>query len=81
MAVDYNDMKWIEQAELDTLVREMRAKRDRDLKERIARGAKAVARFFRAVGESIREAYEAERIRSSSQADSAMHRWSNRYSD
>ena len=77
--MDYNDMKWIEQAELDTLVREMRAERDRELRERIARGAKAVAKFFRMLAGAIREAYEAERIRSSSQADSAMRRWANRY--
>lgn len=77
--MDYNDMKWIEQAELDTLVREMRAQRNLVLQDRIAQGAKAVAKFFRILGEAIREAYEAERIRSSSQADSAMRRWANRY--
>lgn len=75
--MDYNDVKWIEQAELDTLVREMRAQRDRDIKQAIARAAKAVARFFRTLGEAIREAYEAERIRSASQAESAMRRWGN----
>lgn len=77
--MDYYDMKWIEQAELDTLVREMRARRNREARARIVRGAKAVAKFFRTVGESIREAYEAERIRSSSQADSALRRWADRY--
>ncbi len=77
--MDLSEMKSIEQDQLESLVREAQAQRDRELKAWIARGAKAVAKFFRTVGESIREAYEAERIRSSSQADSAMRRWADRY--
>ena len=77
--MDLNEVRRIEQDQLEALVREAQAERDRELKELIVRAAKAVAKFFRVVGESIREAYEAERIRSSSQADSAMRRWANRY--
>ncbi len=77
--MNLGEMKRIEQDQLERLIREAQAERDRELRGLIVRGAKAVATFFRTLGESIREAYEAERIRSSSQADSAMRRWANRY--
>ena len=75
--MDLKEMSRIEQDQLEALVREAQVRRDRELKDMIVRAAKAVAKFLRTVGESIDEAYEAERIRSSSQAESAMRRWGN----
>jgi len=75
--MDLKEMSRIEQDQLEALVREAQVRRDRELKDMIVRAAKAVAKFLRTVGESIGEAYEAERIRSSSQAESAMRRWGN----
>lgn len=75
--MDLKEMSRIEQDQLEALVREAQVRRDRELKNMIVRAAKAVAKFLRTVGESIGEAYEAERIRSSSQAESAMRRWGN----
>jgi hypothetical protein len=77
--MDHSEMARIERAQLDTLVREAQVERNNQLKEAIVAWAKAVARFLRVVGDSIREAYEAERIRSSSQAESAMRRWQGKY--
>jgi len=75
--MDLKEMSRIEQDQLEALVREAQVRRDRELKDMIVRAARAVAKFLRTVGESIGEAYEAERIRSSSQAESAMRRWGN----
>src|SRR5690348_11234480 len=70
--MDLKEMTRIEQDQLEWMIREAQSHRDRELRDMIVRAAKAVAKFLRIVGESIREAYEAERIRSSSQADAAM---------
>jgi hypothetical protein len=77
--MDMHEMKRIEQDQLESMIREAQVQRDGELKELVLRGARAIAKFLRTVGESIREAYEAERIRSASQADSAMRRWETRY--
>jgi hypothetical protein len=60
--------------ELEALVREAQAERDRQLKEFIVRGAKAVARLARTVGSAISAAYDAERKRTAANAGHAMHR-------
>jgi len=77
--MDHSDMMRIERAQMDTLVREAQVERSHEVKEAILRAARAVAKFLRIVGDSIREAYEAERIRSSSHAASAMRRWENKH--
>ena len=73
--MDMREMKRIEQDQLESLVREAQAQRDRELKELIVRGAKALAKFFRTVGEAIREAADAQRIGSWSQSDRRANRY------
>ncbi|HSN21731.1 MAG TPA: hypothetical protein VLS49_13700 [Usitatibacter sp.] len=71
---DY-EVKPISADQLDALVRAAQAERDRQIKEGIVRGAKAVARFFRTVARAVGEAYEAERHRTAAHARSAMRHW------
>lgn len=72
--MDYQ-VKPVSAEQLDALVRAAKAERDRQLKEAIVRGAKAVAKFFRTVSDAVAEAYEAERKRTASQAANVMQRW------
>lgn len=78
MSYNYT-LKPFSAAELETLVREAQAERDRQLKELIVRGAKAIARLTRTVGSAISAAYEAERKRTASNADTALRRWAGPY--
>jgi hypothetical protein len=75
MSYEYK-VKPVSAEELENLVRAAKAERDRQVREAVVRGAKAVAKFFRTVSEAMSEAYEAERKRSTSQAKNAMQqRW------
>lgn len=74
MSYNYT-LKPLNAAELETLIREAQAERDRQLKELIVRGAKAVARFGRTLGSALTAAYEAERKRTAANAGTSLHRW------
>ena len=77
--MNWNELKPMDPAELDTLVREARERRDREVEALVVRGAKAVAAFARKVASAVAEGYENERERSAAQARTVVHRWANRY--
>lgn len=60
--------------ELEALIREAQAERDRQLKEFVVRGAKAVAKLARTVGSAIGAAYDAERKRTAANANNVLRR-------
>jgi hypothetical protein len=69
-------VKRVSAEELENLVRAAKAERDRQVRDAVVRGAKAVAKFFRTVSDAVGEAYEAERKRTAGEAKNAMQqRW------
>ena len=70
------EVKPVSAEELDALVRAAQGERDRQLKQAIVSGAKAVAKFFRTVSAAMSEAYEAERRRTAQNAATSINqRW------
>ena len=69
------EVKPVDPAQLDALVRAARAERGRQINDGIVCGAKAVAKFFRLVASAVSEAYEAERQRTTANASASMRRW------
>lgn len=72
-------IKRLDYAELDALVRQARAARDREVGRLVHRGLNTLGSLAKAAGASIMALYEAERDRSSRQARTARHRWASRF--
>jgi hypothetical protein len=73
--MSYYEVKAVDPDQLEALIREAQAERDRQLKALIVRGAKAVAKFFRTVAAAMAEAYEAERRRTAANARSTLRQY------